>query len=250
MVRKIEKEAYLTVDDSPSKEMEEKLNFLLSKSIPVIWFCVGKKMEKRPKPIIKAIKKGHIIGNHSYSHPYFSDLTLEECYNEIRKTDKIINKLYQKAGVERERKYFRFPYGDKGGLNYEEVFEPYEGKGKIRKEKLQEFLRKLGYEKPKLDITYDYYKEADLLEDVDWYWTYDVMLWALQEENPPHGIETMEDVYKRMEADVPKGCRGLNYPRSDDIILIHDHRGNLENFKKVIKRLLEKGIELKIPSKS
>lgn len=192
--------------DLPQKRWGEKLDFFISKSIPVIWFCEGEKMEKRPKPVIKAIKKGHIIGNHSYNHPYFSDLTLGECYKEIRKSDKIINELYKKVGVERRRKYFRFPYGDKDGLKYEEVFEPYEGEGKIRKVKLQEFLRRLGYEKPEFrGITYDYYKEAGLLNDVDWYWTYDVMLWALQEEDPPHRIETLEDVLQRMEVDVPEG---------------------------------------------
>ena len=41
-----------------------------------------------------------------YSHPYFSDLTLKRCYEEIEKTDRIIEHIYQEAGVNRPAKFF------------------------------------------------------------------------------------------------------------------------------------------------
>jgi len=244
MVRKI---AYLTVDDAPSKDFKEKVDFLLSKGIPAIFFCEGKFLEKRPLVVIYAIKNGFIIGNHAFNHPYFSDLTLEECFEQIKKTDEIIEEIYKKAGIKRLAKFFRFPCGDKGGLKYEEVFEPYGGEGKIRKEKIQAFLRKLGYTQPEFEkITYKYYRKAGLLDDVDWYWTYDCMEYTVFEKQL-FGIDSLEKVLARMEEDAPEDCRGLNFPDSEDIILIHDHPETMHMFKPIIERLLTKGIIFKLP---
>lgn len=232
MVKKI---AYLTIDDAPSVDMKEKVDFLVSKGIPAVWFCTGSFLEKRPELAIYAIKKGFTIGNHSYSHPHFSDLSLEQCFEEIQKTDRIVDGIYRKACVKRPAKFFRFPFGDKGG--------------KIRKEKIQAFLKSLGYTQPKFEnVTYRYYRKAGLLDDVDWYWTYDCKEWAIFSEEHSYGIDSLEKVLERMDEDVPEGCRGLNYPDSEEIILTHDHPESTHIFKPIIERLLAKGMIFKLPS--
>jgi len=111
------KTAYLTIDDAPSKDFRKKIDFLLSKNIPAIIFCQGNDLQNNQEEIIYAIKKGFIIGNHSHDHPYFSQLTLEQAKEQIKKTDVVIDEIYQKAGILRPVKFFRFPFGDKGGLN-------------------------------------------------------------------------------------------------------------------------------------
>ena len=88
----MEKIAYLVFDDSPSKDMKMKVDYLVLKKIPAIWFCI-EFLEQRPSYAVYAIEKGFIIGNHSYSHKHFSDLSLEQCYQEIEKTDKIIEHI-------------------------------------------------------------------------------------------------------------------------------------------------------------
>lgn len=192
---------------------------------------------------------GGIIGNHGYDHPHFSDLSVAECFEQISKTDLIISEIYKKAKTKRPVKFFRFPYGDKGGLKHNEVFEPYEGEGKIRKEKIQNFLRDLGYTQPKLEgITYKYYRKAGLLDDVDWHWTYDVMEWTTFQAKPLYGIDSLEKVLARMKENVPEGCRGLNYSGSEEIILVHDHEQTGEMFKPIIEWLISKGIIFKSPS--
>jgi peptidoglycan/xylan/chitin deacetylase (PgdA/CDA1 family) len=105
-----QKIAYLTIDDGPTEDMKEKINFLDSKGIKAIWFCQGRELEKFPDQAIYAIKKGHIIGSHSYDHPNFSEIDLEEAKNQIEKTDKIIDDLYSQAGISRPIKVFRFPF--------------------------------------------------------------------------------------------------------------------------------------------
>jgi peptidoglycan/xylan/chitin deacetylase (PgdA/CDA1 family) len=220
----MEKIAYLTIDDAPSEDFRNKVDYLASKRISAVFFCIGKLLDKRREDVIYAIKRGFIIGNHSYDHPKFSDLPLKECYEQIRKTDGLIDEIYKKAGVKRPAKFFRFPFGDKGGL---------------RKDKIQAFLRKLGYTQPKFEgITYEYYRKEGLLDDVDWYWTYDCMEYA---------IDSLEKVYERMDENVPEGCRGLNYADSEEIILIHDMSKTIHMFKPIIDRLITKGIKFKLP---
>lgn len=240
--------AYLTIDDAPSKNMREKVDYLLSRNIPAVWFCVGNHIENIPEPVIYAIKKGFIIGNHAYSHTTFSDLTLTQCFEEIQKTDGIINDIYKRAGAKRPAKFFRFPYGDKGGLKYSEILEPYEGEGRIRKERIQKFLKSFGYTQPKFrKITYKYYKEAGLLDDVDWHWTYDVMEWFVFTKRYLFWIDRSKKVFEKMEENDPEKGRGLNYPDSEEIILLHDHEETTKMFRLIIDRLLSKGITFRLP---
>jgi len=70
--------------------------------------CIGSEIEKRPEDVIYSIRKGGIIGNHSYSHPRFSQISLEECFEEIEKTDRIIDSIYREAGVARLLKLLDF----------------------------------------------------------------------------------------------------------------------------------------------
>ncbi len=85
--------AYFTVDDSPSKDMKEKVDFLISKKISSIWFCRGEFMEANFDALVYAINQGVILGNHSFTHPLFSKLSLEACKEEVLKTEVLINKV-------------------------------------------------------------------------------------------------------------------------------------------------------------
>jgi len=151
---------YLTIDDAPSKEFKQKIDFLISKRIPAILFCEGRFLKKRSKLAIYAIKNGFIIGNHSYDHPRFPKLSLEQCKKQIIKTDKIIEKIYEKAKIKRPFKVFRFPYGGE--------------KTGIRK-----FLKEIGYQKP-----------------MSWY--LDCMEWAINGDYTPK-IKTITDVFNRID---------------------------------------------------
>ena len=233
--------AYLTVDDCPSSDFKRKVDFLLLKNIPAIFFCIGKLMEKRKKVIIYAIKKGFIIGNHSYSHIPFSKLSLREAKREIKKTDEIIEQLYKGAGIKRPIKVFRFPNLDKGDGNKNYPFVDWNNP-KVRA--LQEYLKKLGYRQPKFkNINYKWYKKAGLNRCVDVDCTYDSYDWTVSDKSYEHGIKTLKDLLSRMDEDVPEGMRGLNFKGSSDIMMMHDHANINGFFVPMIEKLLKKGIK-------
>jgi peptidoglycan/xylan/chitin deacetylase (PgdA/CDA1 family) len=240
------KVVYLTIDDAPSADFKQKADFLCEQRIPAVFFCQGDLLEKNREAALRAIKQGFILGNHSYDHPHFSSLPLDACFEQIQRTDDILNDLYDALGISWRQKFFRFPYGDKGGLKFDEVFEPYEEEGAQRKAAIQNFLRRLGYRQPNFSgITYDYYRRAGLDQDIDWYWTYDVLEWSIFDSNPLYGVDSLEKVLERMEEVVPEAMRGLNTPGSEEIILTHDHVETTQYFETIINRLLAKGLVFK-----
>ena len=61
------------------------------------------------------------------------------------------------------------------------------------------------------------------------------------------GIDSLEAVFARMDEVVPEGGRGLNTSGSAEIILAHDHERTTELFPAIIERLLEKGMQFRLP---
>jgi peptidoglycan-N-acetylglucosamine deacetylase len=60
---------YLTFDDGPDPSSTPLLLSILEKhQIRAIFFCTGREAEKHHDLIALLISKGHLVGNHSYSH--------------------------------------------------------------------------------------------------------------------------------------------------------------------------------------
>jgi peptidoglycan/xylan/chitin deacetylase (PgdA/CDA1 family) len=246
-----DKLAYLTIDDAPTKDFKKKVDFLLEKNIPAIFFCVGEKIKQFEEDVIYAIKKGFIIGNHSYTHRYFSDLEVEECFEEIKKTDEIIDELYAKAEVKRPTKLFRFPHLDKGAHENSKVYEKdwLNGSNFEKKQKIQDYLKKLGYSQPKFqNINLKWFNEKKLLQDIDVFMTFDQMEYWLDNKDAPYGLSEEKAILDRMDEDFPEEGRSLNHKETADIIMIHDMEHTTPLFFKLIDKYLEKGIKfLEIP---
>jgi peptidoglycan/xylan/chitin deacetylase (PgdA/CDA1 family) len=106
----------LTIDDGPLNYMDKILNLLgEEEKNPVIFYMVGRNLESKNGKILAklAVMNGHIIGNHSYSHPFFQEISFFTQKQEIEKTDKIISEIYNDLSIPRSVKLFRFPYGGK-----------------------------------------------------------------------------------------------------------------------------------------
>ena len=237
-----EKKAYMTIDDGPSVARKEKVDILNQYGIQAVWFCEGRNMEVRPDDVLYTISKGHIIGNHAFSHSHFSEMTLEQCKKEILDTDQMIDRLYDRAGVKRPIKLFRFPYGDEGVTRgFYDV--NYTDEEKKRVDSIQTFLKELGYVNfPFEKITYKYFDGFRKSGRIDWLWTYDAMEWCIDQEKPQFEVRTVDDVLEMMELDLPERWMGLSYPESDEIIVVHDHPQTSDIFGTIIKGFIDRGI--------
>lgn len=99
--------AYLTFDDGPDPKYTPRLLDLLGKhDARASFFLIGKNIERHPEVVARIVAEGHLIGNHSYSHPHFDQLGLNEQLGEIDRTDKLLRDFDR-----RERHRFRTPRG-------------------------------------------------------------------------------------------------------------------------------------------
>ncbi|MHC0439641.1 polysaccharide deacetylase family protein [Flavobacterium sp. 3-210] len=102
-----EKKIALTFDDGPSEFTLEVLELLKKNNAKATFFCIGKNIEKHPEILQKIISKGHLVGNHSYSHSKFFDFyNAKKITEELQKTDKLLEKFTSK-----KINFFRPPYG-------------------------------------------------------------------------------------------------------------------------------------------
>ena len=67
----------LTIDDVSSRNTPAIVDELCSRGITAIMFAVGMNIERFYDEALYAVRKGMIIGNHSYSHPSFSAMSVE-----------------------------------------------------------------------------------------------------------------------------------------------------------------------------
>ncbi len=225
--------AILTIDDIPSKNTPAIVDYLCEKGIRAVMFAEGRLLEKYPERAEYAVKHGMVVGNHSYSHPAFSSLTMEEARREIQETELLLDALYRRCGVERKYKPFRFPYGDKGGAN---------------KAELQRMLKEFGMHK--LDdrhLPYAWWEESGLNRDIDTFWTFDFAEYRMHSE-PDF---TKESVWQRMHDSNPQSGAVLFQEGNRHILLLHAHDESdaiLPGYYRLfIDHLLEGGITFDEP---
>lgn len=96
----------LTLDDGPSTHTERILDVLAEKNVKAIFFMLGENVEKHRQVARKVVESGHLIGNHSYSHPFFTKISEAQQVSELTKASQIIADA---TGV--GPRYFRPPYG-------------------------------------------------------------------------------------------------------------------------------------------
>ena len=100
------KKIAITFDDGPSNKSKELVDLLEELDIVATFFILGCNASKYKEELKYIYARGHEIGNHSYSHPDFKKITIEEGLAEIEKTQQIIYKT-----ILHYPRVFRFPYG-------------------------------------------------------------------------------------------------------------------------------------------
>ena len=274
------KRVYLSIDDSPSIDFEKNVKYLLNHKIPAIFFCIGNLMEKHWDALKYAVQNGYIIGNHSFSHPNFSEISLDQAKKEIRKTDLLIEKLHQECAIDVFNKYFRFPYGDIGDGKFGATFMKFEEARTIRlgrlkklqrsilmlspmnrhveesKEKdmlknsraIERYLYELGYLGPQeLNINYDFFTSQNYSRA--WSWTYDIGEWKWKEGmDKTKFLDQINTSFRNGKVDDdPRGEKeekvDLKDPSKNELILFHDRPETNHLFEPIIDILLQNNVE-------
>jgi peptidoglycan/xylan/chitin deacetylase (PgdA/CDA1 family) len=82
---------YLTFDGSPNPPATDRLlQKLASFNIQASFFMEGFRLGKEAECAKRVLDAGHDVGNHSYHHPQFDEITLQECISEVEMTQEII----------------------------------------------------------------------------------------------------------------------------------------------------------------
>ncbi len=106
---------YLTFDDGPLPCSSRIVDALDRTEHKVTFFVIGRNLAnvELRKIAVRAIRAGHEIANHSYSHPAFSSISAKQAEKEIRSTHELIQDVIAEAGgdPDTQDRFFRFPYG-------------------------------------------------------------------------------------------------------------------------------------------
>lgn len=221
--------ALLTIDDIPSENTPQIMDYLVEKGIQVICFAWGERIEQFPEAAEYVLQKGMIVGNHSFTHPQFSEISFEECVKEIESCEEALDRLYKKVGIERKYRPFRFPYGDKGG---------------DKREALQKYLAENGFDKvDDTGIPFGFWKEKGLDKDIDTLWTFDFGEYNIRKGSG----YTKDDVMNNINTLNPDNGVSLLKDGGHHILLLHAHDETEElvpeYYKSFIDYLLENGVE-------
>jgi chitin deacetylase len=95
----------LTFDDGPSPDTVQILEILQDYDIPATFFVLGQVISSYPEVLQRIVAEGHLLGNHTWSHPYTVN-SEAEAHREIERTAELI---YEYTRV--RTKLFRPPGG-------------------------------------------------------------------------------------------------------------------------------------------
>jgi peptidoglycan/xylan/chitin deacetylase (PgdA/CDA1 family) len=97
----------LTFDDGPNATLTPKLlDLLAARHLKATFFVVGQNAADHPDILRRAVREGHEIANHSWSHPNLGKMSDEAVRRELQKTDDAIS-----AAIGKRPTLLRPPYG-------------------------------------------------------------------------------------------------------------------------------------------
>jgi peptidoglycan-N-acetylglucosamine deacetylase len=100
-------ELALTFDDGPNPAWTPRLlDILAAHDVRATFFQLGGFAEAEPALVRRVAAAGHLIGNHTWSHPHLSNTPVARIREELRRTSETLEQI---TGA--RVKYFRPPFG-------------------------------------------------------------------------------------------------------------------------------------------
>ena len=101
-----------------NEDTEEILEILKKNDVKATFFMTGGWVESYPEDVKAIAAAGHTLGNHSENHKNMSELTAEQCKEELMS---VHNKVKELTGI--DMKVFRPPYGDYDDVVIQSVYD-------------------------------------------------------------------------------------------------------------------------------
>jgi peptidoglycan-N-acetylglucosamine deacetylase len=101
------KKIALSFDDGPDPQWTPRiLNILKQKNVPGVFFVIGEEANRRPDLLQREYAEGHEIGNHTFTHPKWDDISRTEIRWQLNLTQRLIESTLGVKSI-----LFRPPYG-------------------------------------------------------------------------------------------------------------------------------------------
>jgi peptidoglycan/xylan/chitin deacetylase (PgdA/CDA1 family) len=82
----------LTFDDGPDDELTPQvLDVLAARDLRATFLLIGERAQARPDLVRRIVEEGHVIGNHSWSHPSMARCSRDEVRDELRRTHDLLS---------------------------------------------------------------------------------------------------------------------------------------------------------------
>lgn len=108
----------LTIDAGANADaIDSILATLAAKKVRATFFLTGTWARTYPTKVRAIVAAGHVVGNHSTTHPKFSTLTAAQIDSQLSTADATISALAGRT----TRPLFRFPFGDRDAASLAEV---------------------------------------------------------------------------------------------------------------------------------
>ena len=97
----------LTYDDGPNDPHTLRLLEVLAKhDVRATFFMIGRYVEMRPDIVREVVKAGHVVGNHTFTHPNLIFASAAETRNQLQKCDRVLT-----DAIGEHSRLFRPPFG-------------------------------------------------------------------------------------------------------------------------------------------
>lgn len=104
-----EKTLYLTFDEGYENGYTPQiLDILKANDVKAAFFVTGHYLKSQPGLVKRMVDEGHIVGNHTDSHPSLPDVSDEE----IKKELQLVEQAYEELTGRKDMKYLRPPKGE------------------------------------------------------------------------------------------------------------------------------------------
>ncbi|WP_277437532.1 polysaccharide deacetylase family protein [Streptomyces sp. SPB162] len=98
----------LTFDDGPSPQYTPQvLDVLRDHGVRATFFVCGDNVGRYPDVVRRIAAEGHVLGNHTWSHPHLGELSAADVRDQIQRTQDAVTEIGGRTPV-----LFRAPYGE------------------------------------------------------------------------------------------------------------------------------------------